>query len=385
MAMTSPPAPTPPPASAFHEPGRHGNGGGAEVVALKHAHLQESVGLKIVLGGCANIVSSCFTNPVDVVKVRLQLQALDAYTAASAAAAATAPAAVHVPGTATSKAAAAAAAADHPQTRYRGFLHGLRTVFREEGAKGLMKGWQPSFLREAGYSGLRFGTYDAVKAIYETRVFRLTRGGGGGGGDARESTPLYIKIAAGATTGGVGSAIMNPMDLIKVRMQADRSGLRYHNSLIFAVRDILRHDGVANGFYRGVGPTTTRAMVLTAAQLPSYDHAKEMLLTHTPLREGAVVHVACSMFAGLMAATASSPFDVVKTKIMNQCARTAASQDQFQSSRHMARMFLAVLREDGVRGFFKGWLANWMRLGPHTVISLLVYEELRGRMGLTPV
>jgi hypothetical protein len=43
------------------------------------------------------------------------------------------------------------------------------------------------------------------------------------------------------------------------------------------------------------------------------------------------------------------------------------------------------LRTEGVRGFFKGWLPNWFRLGPHTIISLMVYEELRAKMGLRPV
>jgi hypothetical protein len=326
--------------------------GGVEAVVEKHAHLQESVGLKVVLGGCANTISACVTNPVDVVKVRLQLQSLE-------------PNAAHPLPTPS-------------PTRYTGFSHGLGTLVKEEGVRGLMKGWQASFLREYCYSGIRFGMYDVVKEIYEDKVFKLSAG-------ERATTPLYIKLIAGATTGGVGSAIMNPMDLVKVRMQADRTGLRYGNSFLFACKDIYNHDGLIKGFYRGVGPTTTRAMVLTAAQLPSYDHMKETLLAHTSLEEGFAVHITCSMFAGLMAATASSPLDVMKTKIMNECSKTAASAEHFQSSNVMGKVFMQVLRTEGVRGFFKGWLPNWFRLGPHTIISLMVYEELRAKMGLPPV
>jgi hypothetical protein len=303
---------------------------------------QDGVALKIALGGFANTLATAVTNPIDVVKVRLQLQSLAVPVAAAAPA----------------------------ETRYKGFAHGLGTLAREEGVRGLMKGWQASFLREYCYSGVRFGMYDVVKDVYEDKVFHLSSG-------ERATSPLYIKLLAGATTGGVGSAIMNPMDLVKTRMQADRTGLRYGNSFWFACKDIYRQEGLIEGFYRGVGPTTYRAMLLTAAQLPSYDQMKYALLTHTSLEEGFTVHMTCSMFAGLTAATASSPFDVMKTKIMAESSQGGSNV--------MGKVFMQVLRTEGVRGFFKGWLPNWFRLGPHTIISLMVYEELRAKMGLPPV
>jgi hypothetical protein len=41
-----------------------------------------------------------------------------------------------------------------------------------------------------------------------------------------------------------------------------------------------------------------------------------------------------------------------------------------------------VLVHDGLRGFLKGWLATYARLGPHTVIMFLTAEELRRAAGL---
>ncbi|KAJ8538879.1 hypothetical protein ON010_g12992 [Phytophthora cinnamomi] len=198
--------------------------------------------------------------------------------------------------------------------------------------------------------------YDVVKETFEDKVFHISA-------DERATSPLYIKLLAGATSGGIGSALVNPMDLVKVRMQADRTGARYRNSFVFACRQIYQQEGLAEGFYRGVAATTYRAMALTAAQLPSYDHMKHTLLTHTSLEEGVTVHMISSMFAGLMAATASSPMDVMKTQIQNE-AKSGGSNV-------LGRAFMTVLRTEGVRGFFKGWLPNWFRLGPHTIISLM--------------
>lgn len=41
-----------------------------------------------------------------------------------------------------------------------------------------------------------------------------------------------------------------------------------------------------------------------------------------------------------------------------------------------------TLRHDGVRGFFKGWTPAYWRIGPHTVISLMLIEKLRAFAGL---
>lgn len=36
-----------------------------------------------------------------------------------------------------------------------------------------------------------------------------------------------------------------------------------------------------------------------------------------------------------------------------------------------------VLKADGLLGFFKGWTANYARLGPQTMITFLISEGLR--------
>ena len=59
---------------------------------------------------------------------------------------------------------------------------------------------------QASYSGMRMGFYEPVKQLL--------------GATDPHNTPLHTKIIAGAITGTVGSAIANPCDLVKVRMQA---------------------------------------------------------------------------------------------------------------------------------------------------------------------
>ncbi len=46
---------------------------------------------------------------------------------------------------------------------------------------------------------------------------------------------------------------------------------------------------------------------------------------------------------------------------------------------------IKTVRAEGVLGFYKGFIPNWLRLGPHTVISFFLFESLRKTAGINPI
>ncbi len=133
--------------------------------------------------------------------------------------------------------------------------------------------------------------------------------------------------------------------------------------------------------WRGVGPTVQRAAIVTAAQIPSYDHTKHTLLNKGIMHEGIRIHLVCSMVAGLVCATVTSPVDVIKTRIMNQ----KVSESGVRTYTSTFDCFLKIAKTEGPLGFYKGFIPNWMRIGPHTVITFLIFEQLRRLVGMSPV
>ena len=155
--------------------------------------------------------------------------------------------------------------------------------------------------------------------------------------------------------------------------------VRYRHTLA-AFQDIFSNEGIL-GMWRGVGPTVLRAAILTASQIPSYDHCKCILLRNDFMEEGFKLHVLASVTAGLITAFITSPVDVVKTRIMNE---------NIVRNRHLVytstySCFVKILRTEGLLGFYKGLVPNWVRIGPHTTISFLIFERLRNRVGLKPI
>ena len=62
-------------------------------------------------------------------------------------------------------------------------------------------------MREGSYSAIRLGLYEPFKEIFGEK------------NNAR--TPLYKKVICAGLSGAIGSAIANPTDLVKIRMQGE--------------------------------------------------------------------------------------------------------------------------------------------------------------------
>lgn len=90
--------------------------------------------------------------------------------------------------------------------------------------------------------------------------------------DPKEQSLLW-KIAVGVVAGGLGNFVATPTDLVKIRMVNDHQGLRY-SGLIDAFKKIYAEEGGFIALYKGCGPNTTRAAVVGAAELATYDKFK---------------------------------------------------------------------------------------------------------------
>lgn len=274
--------------------------------------------------------AAVFTNPIDVVKTRLQIQG---------------------EGTATGM-------------RKTGLFKMFGKIASEEGLFALQKGLVPSLLRETFYSSIRLSAYEPIRNLIMTDH------------EKKHGASLAKKFAAGGTAGAIGAGIANPADLIKVRMQAASS--KAYPSTWSAVQQVYREEGFT-GLYRGVGPTVQRAAILTATQLGTYDHIKHFILDLEVLSEGTLLHFCSGTVAGLAVAITTSPVDTVKTRVMNQ------PRDKFGKGmvyRGQVDCFRKTVAAEGFVGLYKGFTAQWMRVGPHTTISLVVWEHLRLITGL---
>ena len=150
---------------------------------------------------------------------------------------------------------------------------------------------------------------------------------------------------------------------------------RWGSSLACAA-DAARQEGVVRGLIvRGASASISRAAMLTAAQLSSYDHAKVHL--RAALGDGTLLHVAAALISGFIATAACNPADVVKSRVMSAHGGGGGG-----GGATGAGMVVEVWRREGLRGFYRGFLPAYARIGPTVFIQMPLAEALRSALGV---
>lgn len=303
-----------------------------------------------VEGGIASIVAGCSTHPLDLIKVRLQLQGENPISAQPNLRPALA---FHTTTTVTPPTTA--------PPRVGPIAVGVR-IFRTEGVSALFSGVSATVLRQTLYSTTRMGLYDILKT-------KWTDPNSG-------NISLVRKIAAGLIAGGIGAAVGNPADVAMVRMQADGrlppDQRRNYRSVVDAIGRMSRQEGVTS-LWRGSSLTVNRAMIVTASQLATYDQVKEAIIDSGTMRDGLGTHVTSSFAAGFVAAVASNPVDVIKTRVMNMKVE-AGGKAPYAGALDCA---VKTVRAEGPMALYKGFIPTISRQGPFTVVLFVTLEQVR--------
>ncbi|XP_014470750.1 PREDICTED: kidney mitochondrial carrier protein 1 [Dinoponera quadriceps] len=281
-----------------------------------------------VYGGLASIIAELGTFPLDTTKTRLQVQG-QKYDQKLA------------------------------HLRYSGMTDALLQISKQEGLKGLYSGISPAILRQATYGTIKFGTYYSLKKAATDRWMT--------------DDLVIINVICGALAGAISSAIANPTDVVKVRMQV--TGNETNMSLFACFKDVYKHEGI-RGLWRGVGPTAQRAAVIAAVELPIYDCTKSKCMSI--LGDSVSNHFVSSFVASMGSAVASTPLDVIRTRLMNQRrVRIAGSQLPSHIYRGSIDCLLQTIKNEGILALYKGFVPTWFRMGPWNIIFFITYEQLK--------
>eukprot|EP00667_Euglena_gracilis_P016720 EG_transcript_17529 len=288
-------------------------------------------GQQLVFSGISTSTAMLITHPLEVIKVRLQTN----YAGAA---------------------------------NYQGLFGTTLRIIRDEGIQALWKGLQFGVLRSFSYGGLRLGLYGPIRDALQRWLGRPSTSSVPPSHTLNQVS-LGFKVGAGLVAGSIAATLTNPLDLLKVRQQ----GSSQSSTMAAALQQVVRQRGVL-GLWDGTLISLQRAAVLTAGQAASYDHTKHFLL-QCGLRDDVRTHALCALCAGAITTTAISPFDILKTRLM---------QHKGTMYRGPWDCFQKLVAEEGPAALLKGWVPNYIRQGPHTLIVFTTLEQLYRLAGVTP-
>ncbi|KAH7474334.1 hypothetical protein PRIC1_013540 [Phytophthora ramorum] len=237
----------------------------------------------------------------------------------------------------------------------QGTSHALRHIFQTEGLQGLFAGLSPAMVIAVPSTVLYYMSYDLL--LHEGRQrFPEMEG--------------LMPLLAGTTARIVAASITSPIELIRTRMQGEKVGA----SILATFQQAVRRGGYAS-LTNGLGATLARDVPFSAIYWTSYENLQRRLnsmhgeLTRTQRA------FACGAVSGAIAATVTTPFDVVKT--LQQVSMTA------QGSQPSGMVVLRqVVASRGVSGAFTGLSARLARVAPSCAIMISCYELGKEKLGI---
>lgn len=270
-------------------------------------------------GGSAAAMGAVITHPLDLVKVRLQTRSPEA-----------------------------------PKTMMGTFGF----IAKEQGIRGLYAGLSASLLRQATYSTVRFGVYEDLKVRFAPEATP----------DNPNPKPSTLNLVMQSSLAGLlGGIAGNPGDVLNVRMQSDyakpEAERRNYKNAIDGLIRMVREEGFTS-IFRGVGANSARALLMTSSQLASYDVIKQFYMNTLGLGDSVVTHFSASLSAGFVATTVCSPVDVIKTRIMSATGKQSVME-----------ILTAASQKEGYLWMFRGWVPSFIRLGPHTIFTMMFFEQ----------
>jgi len=272
--------------------------------------------LPFINGGLAGMTATTVIQPVDMVKVRLQLAGEGVKTGPK-------PTPVGV----------------------------LKDIVASGKIMDLYTGLSAGLLRQAVYTTARLGFFDTfMKTLTASAETKGTKIG------------FKERAGAGLTAGGLAAMLGNPADLALIRMQSD--GLKpaaqraNYTSVVDALARIAKTEGVTR-LWAGAYPTVARAMALNFGQLAFFSEAKNQL-KGTSLSSRTQTLTA-SAVAGFFASFFSLPFDFVKTRLQKQ----TRGADGTLPYKGMFDCFKQVAKDEGMLRFYRGFSTYYVRIAPH--------------------
>lgn len=280
--------------------------------------------LNFVVGGGSGMASTIIIQPVDMVKVRIQVAS---------------------------------------EQQGKGAKVGPVSVVRDmlsngKGIKQFYKGLDSALIRQVTYTTTRMGVYKGLFSNYQEKYGEV---------------PFLAKSAFGLTAGFIGSLVGNPADLILIRLQSDatlpEAQRRNYRNFGDAFSRIIKEEGVAS-LWKGATPTVIRAMALNLGMLGPFDEFKERLNKYYGTKDTLQTRLMASAMAGFLCSFMSLPFDNAKTKMQ----RMVKGPDGTYPYKNIFDTMGKTVKNEGFAKLWVSFPTFYARIAPHAMLTLLFQD-----------
>ncbi|KAL2641582.1 hypothetical protein R1flu_009169 [Riccia fluitans] len=311
-----------------------------------------------VAGAIAGGVSRTVVSPLDVIKIRFQVQLEPTSTRLRA------------------------LGARNVVSKYTGILQATKDIIREEGIPGLWRGNVPALLLVMPYTAIQFVVLQKFKSVAASYS---------DGDKNPKHSGVSMAYISGAVAGTVATIGSYPFDLLRTIL-ACQGEPKVYPTMRSAFLGIRQSRGIT-GLYAGLTPSLVEIIPYAGLQFGSYDTLKrwtsawneKMGSPSDPHAENltALQHFVCGLGAGTFAKVCCHPLDVVKKRFQIEGLQRHpryGARIQTKEYKSMRDAISRILAAEGLAGLYKGTLPSVVKAAPAAAITFVVYDPRPGKI-----
>ncbi|KAH8904030.1 mitochondrial carrier [Coniochaeta sp. PMI_546] len=263
------------------------------------------------------------------------------------------------------------------RSSYRPIGDAVVTLWKAGGFRTFFAGNGLNVIKIMPESAIRFGSYEFAKKVLANYE---------GHGDPQH-IQTWSKFVAGGIGGMTAQFCVYPIDTLKFRLQCEtvQGGLK-GNALLMQTARNMWADGGLRAAYRGLTMGLIGMFPYSAIDIGTFEFLKHTFTKYKAryysiheedAAPGSVVTAVIGATSGATGATIVYPLNVLRTRLQTQ--GTAMHPPTYTGIWDVAQR---TVRNEGVRGLYKGLTPNILKVAPALSITWVVYENTKKLLDL---
>ncbi|XP_021184196.2 mitochondrial thiamine pyrophosphate carrier [Helicoverpa armigera] len=313
------------------------------VLAVQNTGTQTTFYEAAIAGGLAGAFTRAVAQPLDVLKIRFQLQ-LEPIENGS---------------------------------KYSSILQAVGSIVKEEGIFTLWSGHVPAQLLSISYGVLQFSVFESLTQVCK------------GSDMAFYNTHRHwINFTNGGVAAAVGTVVSFPFDTVRTRLIAEQKTKKAYKGFTHAVTHMVKTEGVAS-LFKGLTPTLGQIAPHAGIQfavyrlftetvfnrIPFFQRQKTM---HSVVESSLMANLIAGSIAGFVSKTAIYPFDLVKKRLQiqgfQQYRKEFGKQMYCNGLLHCVKLTITM---EGFLALYKGYGPSMLKAVLVSAMHFAVYDEIK--------
>jgi len=180
------------------------------------------------------------------------------------------------------------------------------------------------------------------------------------------------RLVIGGLAGITALIATYPLEMIRARLTIQTSSV--YSGITDAMSQIVKNEGFY-ALYKGLWPSIIGVVPYVGLDFAVYETLKQYAPKDEKGNVSRLTTLMNGAFAGSCAQTVAYPLDVIRRRLQIQGFQTTLVTGRHYTG--MTDAFIKIWRHEGIRGFYRGLLPNYLKVVPAVATSFFVFEECK--------